>query len=355
MILVNKIRCLRCGEIIESTSGHDFKWCSCKACAVDGGHDYLRRLGKRENWEELSEQNDELPDSARLVCRLHEPKQMIELYSEKYDTHGLIEDFGFARYLSFKYNDIKHFVGLWDTNSDELKEKGLEMMENYIGYLTENPTDVFLHYWHIDREDDNIIAHGIVSGHPRLEDTARIHTSPVENTLLDIGKGELVVYTHNTVYHCSLKYCEFEKQDDFPELIENYDRLKEEYKDRIDFPEIEHGKILLVLSDFDEYYFHSLCVKDENGKPKNYTSFPKIGTFSDSYFIQTDDGSVSLRYFPDYKRIVMNTKFFSSEKNSTPIYVENIGSSTIYVNDDKLEYRLDPGERKELTEENAGK
>lgn len=25
------------------------------SCAVDGGHDYLRRCGKREDWEELSE------------------------------------------------------------------------------------------------------------------------------------------------------------------------------------------------------------------------------------------------------------------------------------------------------------
>lgn len=34
---------------------HDFKFCSCGSCAVDGGHDYLRRCGNREDWEELSE------------------------------------------------------------------------------------------------------------------------------------------------------------------------------------------------------------------------------------------------------------------------------------------------------------
>lgn len=33
----------------------DFKFCSCGSCAVDGGHDYLRRCGNREDWEELSE------------------------------------------------------------------------------------------------------------------------------------------------------------------------------------------------------------------------------------------------------------------------------------------------------------
>jgi len=36
-------------------SVHDFKFCSCGLCAVDGGHEYLRRCGNPEDWEELSE------------------------------------------------------------------------------------------------------------------------------------------------------------------------------------------------------------------------------------------------------------------------------------------------------------
>jgi len=35
IIKVNKIKCRKCGDIIESTSVHDFKFCSCGACAVD--------------------------------------------------------------------------------------------------------------------------------------------------------------------------------------------------------------------------------------------------------------------------------------------------------------------------------
>lgn len=40
-ILVNKVR----GDVIESETRHDFKWCKCKSVAVDGGHDYLKRVG----------------------------------------------------------------------------------------------------------------------------------------------------------------------------------------------------------------------------------------------------------------------------------------------------------------------
>ena len=53
-ILVNKIRCKKCGDVIESYSVHDFKYCKCGSVAVDGGHDYLRRVGYMEDWEDLS-------------------------------------------------------------------------------------------------------------------------------------------------------------------------------------------------------------------------------------------------------------------------------------------------------------
>ena len=57
-IYSNKIRCKHCGDVIESKHVHDFKYCSCGKCAVDGGHEYLRRIftGSPEDcYEELSE------------------------------------------------------------------------------------------------------------------------------------------------------------------------------------------------------------------------------------------------------------------------------------------------------------
>lgn len=55
-IVRNRIRCLNCGDIIESRHYHDFVLCSCGDCAVDGGVEYLRRLSRtRDGFEELSE------------------------------------------------------------------------------------------------------------------------------------------------------------------------------------------------------------------------------------------------------------------------------------------------------------
>ena len=58
-ILCNKIKCKKCGDIIESKNRHDFVTCKCGSVAVDGGNSYLRRAGNREDWEELSEFTEE--------------------------------------------------------------------------------------------------------------------------------------------------------------------------------------------------------------------------------------------------------------------------------------------------------
>lgn len=59
-IISNKVRCLSCDDIIESTHRHDFVRCSCRNIAVDGGHDYLRRVGNLDGYEELSEEVEEV-------------------------------------------------------------------------------------------------------------------------------------------------------------------------------------------------------------------------------------------------------------------------------------------------------
>ena len=65
-IIRNAIRCKKCGEVIESETVHDFKFCSCGLCAVDGGLDYLRRRGNLGDWEELSEV-EKVEDNGALV------------------------------------------------------------------------------------------------------------------------------------------------------------------------------------------------------------------------------------------------------------------------------------------------
>ena len=67
IIIKNAIQCKLCGEIIESTDRHEYVQCKCGACAVDGGHDYLRRCAKDlEYFIELSE-SIEIAEEEKIV------------------------------------------------------------------------------------------------------------------------------------------------------------------------------------------------------------------------------------------------------------------------------------------------
>lgn len=53
-IYLNRIQCRKCKDIITSEGVHDFQICRCGDCGVDGGRDYLKRMGKKEDYIELS-------------------------------------------------------------------------------------------------------------------------------------------------------------------------------------------------------------------------------------------------------------------------------------------------------------
>ena len=64
-IVHNRIRCLICEDVIESETVHDYRTCSCGACAADGGKCYLRRSGNRGTWEDCSEVVEATSDDSR--------------------------------------------------------------------------------------------------------------------------------------------------------------------------------------------------------------------------------------------------------------------------------------------------
>lgn len=42
---MTKIKCKKCGDIIESKSRHDMVWCKCGSVAIDGGNNYIKISG----------------------------------------------------------------------------------------------------------------------------------------------------------------------------------------------------------------------------------------------------------------------------------------------------------------------
>lgn len=57
-IISNKIKCNKCGNIIESKSTNDYKRCSCGAVVVAGGIEYLKRIGNENDYIVLSISKD---------------------------------------------------------------------------------------------------------------------------------------------------------------------------------------------------------------------------------------------------------------------------------------------------------
>ena len=65
MIVENAALCLSCGDMIVSKHRHDFVTCTCGAVSVDGGQEYLRRVGDFGNAMDLSWS---LPDDVYKEC-----------------------------------------------------------------------------------------------------------------------------------------------------------------------------------------------------------------------------------------------------------------------------------------------
>jgi NTP pyrophosphatase (non-canonical NTP hydrolase) len=59
-LIVNAIKCEKCGDVIRSRHRHDYRDCSCGSCAVDGGTDYRRLRGDYTDLAVYSTDNHEL-------------------------------------------------------------------------------------------------------------------------------------------------------------------------------------------------------------------------------------------------------------------------------------------------------
>ena len=288
-------------------------------------------------------------------------KKVYEVLSDKYQVKGLIIDYGFVIKLQFAYAGKQREIALNrpfpDRSKEALVKLGEEIIDTYIEKLEgEKSRKLMLHYWYVDENTDDatgekyMCAHGIVTGHNRIADTHRIHTSEVFAIEIDRFTGEALIRTRNSLYHCPLAYCDYGKQDEFPLFIPDYEIVKAKYKDKREYPSIEAGKVLVVLSNFDRYYFNSLFYLPEGACEKAaYHSCAHIGTFQDSYLIWMEEHPINISYFPHFQ----NIEFYSQETDGKPLYLENIGDVPLYARTFSGTICLRPGERKEVKEENA--
>lgn len=55
-LIINRAKCLLCGDIVTSKHSHDYVTCKCGNLSIDGGNEYPRRLYNNPNsYQDLSE------------------------------------------------------------------------------------------------------------------------------------------------------------------------------------------------------------------------------------------------------------------------------------------------------------
>lgn len=284
----------------------------------------------------------------------------IYVYSEKYDIRGFIQDHGLNFGLCFDYEDKLIQMGLAKTSVDYDKY-GKDLIESYVENLAvpKVKRKLRLHYWWVCRRKDRhgstyAYASGIVTGHERLCDSHEAETSEVIDVVYNEEDDEILLKTLNSTYHCPLAYCNFDKQDENPDLLPDYEHLKEKYKDSNPNHSIEHGNVLLVLADFCDHYFQSLYYVPKFIKSKNptpYTANVSGITLQDNYMIRTNDGTIDIRYLTHFQ----NIELYKCNTNARRLFIENIGDSVIYVKLPSGAIRLEPYDFKEYKEKNIEK
>ena len=53
-IITNHVTCVHCMTELRSYATHDFQQCKCGKVAIDGGLDYLKRVGDEKNYVDHS-------------------------------------------------------------------------------------------------------------------------------------------------------------------------------------------------------------------------------------------------------------------------------------------------------------
>ena len=80
MIVQNAVVCLNCGDFIYSAHRHHFNTCTCGSISVDGGQEYLRRVGALDACVDMSWS---LPDDVYNACAAA-AQEAIDTHRNKY-------------------------------------------------------------------------------------------------------------------------------------------------------------------------------------------------------------------------------------------------------------------------------
>lgn len=204
---------------------------------------------------------------------------------------------------------------------------------------------VKLKYWHFSRYEDGYHAHGVVSGHPRLEDGVLATTSTIESIKLDSENNRLIMITYSQneyeLLFADVQLMCFEETSDILQEfnIPALDRdkcenlLKQAEKEFLDKVDSILGKNELYLQ-LSGVFAQRAFFRNNDGKLHEIRTTPHTGMQNDSILITDwEKGEVDFRYWTRFMAI---RPYHWSDGLET-IKVENIGTTDIsFLCDSKI-------------------
>lgn len=205
-----------------------------------------------------------------------------------------------------------------------------------------------LHGWFVSEHEleeggSVLLAHGVVEGHPTLEDDEFIHTSAVRSISVDRRTTAVIIRTHNTEYHCSMRDCNLVLQ-----LQEDADELSELLLYAGEWAEatqlsfgLRDNAVLLQLSSESHRYFGA-AIAQRNGALSILTLHEPAGVGEEECLVK--GGGLSLQYLPTPDGIVL----LEANLHRLELFLENSGEEKLRISSGEDSLEVWPGERRKI-------
>ncbi len=257
------------------------------------------------------------------------------------------------------------------TNSRERFDTAARMRAHLSGetYIEPEKQPIFrrptrLFNWHIRvaEPDDGTpyyFAEGNVIDHPWCVNSERVVTKALRRYKMNEEFDEVLLYTDETEYHCSISECTFYREDVIlafmPEMKPHYTRKKKVLPVE---PSLDDDSILMVVSDHYGFFFEGLYVKC-GGRTYSVTEPDvHVGMMADSCPIKIcglprKEGikfnTVDMYYYPHSYYL----DFYSWNDYGFPVWFENRGEYTIHCKTPYGLMEIDSGKRVRVCKENS--
>lgn len=200
-----------------------------------------------------------------------------------------------------------------------------------------------MRHWYIGSENycgkDYYLILGQFFNRPGLYDGLNGHSSEVMSVTINEEEEEYEIQTRNTLYHCSFDSLRFEQQDKSSYRLPDYERIKKKYWHPVDRSSLGKDDMLLVVSDYSDYFFESLLYWNKDGSEGGYAGDPHLGMVVDTFLIRgrygpkaslcapSPEEHIDIRYYVGGSGF----RFYSLETGGRNLWIENRGDSTLEI------------------------